>query len=281
MRLALPLLLAALIVAGCEDSTSPHSAPRPAAPRGLYSTTGDHEVLLQWLSNTEPDVTGYRVYIGDCPDVGCTYTQVGATSGVSYLVTGLADGVKRYFAVTAVNRDGRESDLSYEDVNDTPRPEGHFTLTSVQVDSTRSGWDFSTFSRVSSRSPNVDVVFSDDGVTYLMYCPYPVDTDIQDAGFGTSLDAVDVAPTQGWSPTHSVELIPGHCYVVWTHGDHYGKFRVTSIDPVTGVSADWAYQTDAGNTQLHARRPVEEGRGPMRTDLPLPAKPRLTLMTKR
>jgi hypothetical protein len=50
-----------------------------------------------------------------------------------------------------------------------------------------------------------------------------------------------------------VELIPGHCYIVWTWDDHYAKFRVTGLSSTT-VSMDWAYQTATGNPELHARR---------------------------
>jgi hypothetical protein len=38
---------------------------------------------------------------------------------------------------------------------------------------------------------------------------------IQDAGFRTTLDAW-TSPDHGWSPSGSVELIAGHCYIVWT-----------------------------------------------------------------
>jgi hypothetical protein len=81
-----------------------------------------------------------------------------------------------------------------------------------------------------------------------------VPNDIQDAGYASSLDAVDFSPvgqTAGWSPTGTVELIPGHCYIVWTWDDHYAKFRVTGLSATT-VSLDWAYQTATGNPELHA-----------------------------
>jgi len=74
------------------------------------------------------------------------------------------------------------------------------------------------------------------------------------------LDAIDIAPTQGWSPTGAVELLVGHCYVVWTRDDHYAKFRVTQITPPgpstpARVQFDWAYQVDPGNVELR-NRPV-------------------------
>lgn len=261
MRFVLPILALAVLLGGCDDdTTAPRDVHPPAAPRGFYSVTGDHQVRLSWLANTEGDVAGYRVYMADCPSgSSCPYTRIGSTAGTTFTVDGLSNGVTRYFAIAAYDYAGNESDLTYADVPDTPRPAGAFTLTSTQSNASQSGWDFSAFTRVSSGSPNVDIVFSDDGATYEMIAPF-TDTDIQDAGWATSLDAVDFAPNSGWSPTGRVELIQGHCYVVWTRDNNYAKFRVTGVGPGL-VTADWAYQTDTGNPELGARRPVsEEGR---------------------
>jgi hypothetical protein len=90
-------------------------------------------------------------------------------------------------------------------------------------------------------------------------------TDIQDAGYASSLDAVDFAPNAGWSPTGSVELIVGHCYVVWTRDDHYAKFRVTEIrPPAPGVPATvrlTGVPVDPGNRELRATRVKDGHRG--------------------
>jgi hypothetical protein len=100
--------------------------------------------------------------------------------------------------------------------------------------------------------------FGSNGSVYQMFVP-DFQTDIQDAGYASTLDAVDFAPTTGWSPTGTVELIVGHCYIVWTRDDHYAKFRVTDLKPSsTGspgrVTFDWAYQVDRGNRELRARK---------------------------
>jgi hypothetical protein len=91
----------------------------------------------------------------------------------------------------------------------------------------------------------------------MMFTPFQ-DTEIQDAGWAQSLDAVDFAPSAGWSPSGSVELVAGHCYVVWTHDDHYAKFRVTTVGPHR-VQLDWAYQIDPGNRELGAKRVRPDG----------------------
>ena len=256
MRKAIPILLAlaALGLAGCNDNTTqPRDVTPPAAPRGLFSVTGDDQVTLYWFANTESDVSGYRIYESPCasgPD--CPYDRVGATAATQFVVSGLTNGITRFYAVSAVDHAGNESPLSVNDVFDTPRPAGSAALNNFVNGTANAGWDFSAFSTVDKADPNTDIFFGYNGSVFQMFTP-DVNTDIQDAGYATSLDAVDFAPNAGWSPTGTVELIPGHCYVVWTRDDHFAKFRVTGLSPSV-VSFNWAYQTAAGNPELHARR---------------------------
>jgi len=251
MRTTLLCLAGALLIAGCNDNMTGTRDTTPAAPRGVASVTGDHEAILSWLSNTERDVVGYRVYVADCAD--CEYHLVGQTTTTSYIVSGLQNGVTRYFAVSAYDHGGNESDLSYETIFDTPRPEGTgLTLASVDADSMRAGYDFSDNAIVPYSSQNADVVFGASNGQLVLLAPF-TDTDIQDAGYATTLDAVDFAPQNGWSPTGTVELILGHCYIVRTpdaQGEHYAKLRVTALSS-TQVVLDWAYQVAPGNRELH------------------------------
>jgi hypothetical protein len=262
------LVLGALLLAGCHDD---RDVTPPAAPRGVYTVTGDQEVIIHWLANTEGDLVGYRVYEAPCATGGgCPYDPVGATTGTSFQVTGLANGVTRYFAVAAYDRAGNESRLSREILFDTPRPEGSNGILNNYLDTaTGSGYDFSTFSTAPWDDPATDMFYGDNGTVREMFVP-DFQTDIQDAGFASSLDAVDFAPSGGWSPSGSVELIVGHCYVVWTRDDHYAKFRVTDIRPsangVPGrVTFDWAYQVDPGNRELRAVKAKNGTAGAPRT----------------
>ena len=249
-------VLLALAAAGCQDNTT-QPAPPPAAPRGLYSVTGDGSVTLRWLANAEGNISGYHVYQATCADEStCPYDRVGTVGAgtTAFVVTGLTNGVTRFFAVAAVNSQNRESDLSYETVYDTPRPSGSGAAIGNYRGGhpTGAGWDFSAMLSRSSNDPLADIVYSDTLGIAEMYAA-DLNTDVQDAGFAASLDHVDFAPTDGWSPTGTVELIPGHCYVVWTRDNHYAKFRITSLTPTTAVF-DWAYQTDAGNGELRNHR---------------------------
>jgi len=245
-------LAAMLFLAGCNDSTAPRDLTPPAAPRGLASITGDREVFLSWLQNTEHDVAGYSIYQSSCVSgPACPYELIGTTTGTEFIVRGLQNGVTRHFALAAYDRAGNESALTYEDVFDTPRPEGEGrALDNYLEQPATSGYDFSAYLVRPFDDNEADVYFGSRDGTFLMLAPF-ADTDIQDAGYAASLDAVDYAPSGGWSPSGTAELIAGHCYVVWTHEDHYAKFRVTSLSP-TRVVFDWAYQVDPGNRELKA-----------------------------
>ena len=269
-RLLLPLMVLGILLAGCSEKTTAPVHP-PAAPRGLFSVTGDGEVTLVWLANTEADVVGYRIYQGPCGGLDCEYTRIAAIpapaglDSLEYVVTGLTNGETRFFAVAAVNRAGAESDLSYEDVFDTPRPAGTgLVLNNYLVYATNIGYDFSAFARTNVTDPPADVFFGyhEDSTGFIHQQVFVPDysTDIQDAGWVSSLDAVDFAPgpDSGWSPSGTVEAIVGHAYVVWTRDDHYAKFRITAVGPAQ-VTLDWAYQIDPGNRDLKAKPATEEG----------------------
>jgi hypothetical protein len=274
-RLLLPLITLGILLSGCHETTTAPANP-PAAPRGLYSVTGDTKATLVWLANTEPDVVRYRIYQGPCGGVDCEYTRIAsipAPAGaeyVQYVVTGLANGETRFFAVAAVNRAGAESDLSYDDVFDTPRPAGSgLVLNNYVVYDTNIGYDFSAFARTNTTSPPADIFYGyyEDSTGFINQQIFVPDysTDIQDAGYVTSLDAVDFAPgpDSGWSPNGTVCAIVGHAYVVWTRDNHFAKFRVTAVGP-TQVTLDWAYQIDPGNRELKAKPATGEGAGQRR-----------------
>jgi len=253
LRAMLGTLLAAILLPGCYDSTlAPRDVTPPAAPRGVYSVTGDTQVTFHWLANTEADVAGYNIYDSPCANgPGCPYSLVGTTVGTSFVVSGLGNGATKYFAVAAIDRAGNESDLSYDDIWDTPRPAGSGALLRPwQTQPALSGWDFAAHTVRAWNDARTDVYFSADSTIDLMLTRDPSSSDIQDMGFASSLDAVDFAPPAGWSPTGSVELIVGHNYVVWTSTNHYAKFRVIGLSGQ--LVFDWAYQIDPGNGQLRA-----------------------------
>ncbi len=84
-------------------------------------TIATNAAVLVWNPNTEPDLAGYRVYYGTAPGA---YQQVRGAGVVvndtTYTVTGLTSGARYYFAVTAFDGSGNESDYSGEVIKDIP-----------------------------------------------------------------------------------------------------------------------------------------------------------------
>lgn len=76
------------------------------------------ELTLTWDPNTEPDLAGYILYWGFSSSDYVFSVDVG--NQTSYTVTDLAPGATYYFAVTAYNTSGLESDYSNEVVYTVP-----------------------------------------------------------------------------------------------------------------------------------------------------------------
>jgi len=72
-------------------------------------------VSLAWDRNPESDVVGYRVYYGPASRRYTNSTYVG--NATTNLTTGLSNGATYFFAVTALDATGLESDFSKEVVS--------------------------------------------------------------------------------------------------------------------------------------------------------------------
>jgi hypothetical protein len=79
---------------------------------------GTSSVDLQWNPNTDPSVTGYNVYYGDASRTYTNVISVGNTTNTS--LGGLLEGKTYFFAVTAYDDSGDESDYSDETVYIVP-----------------------------------------------------------------------------------------------------------------------------------------------------------------
>jgi len=69
------------------------------------------DVSLTWGPSISPDITGYNVYFGNSSRTYGTPISIG--NQTAYTVSGLSAGT-HYFAVTALDVDGNESDFSNE-----------------------------------------------------------------------------------------------------------------------------------------------------------------------
>jgi hypothetical protein len=243
-----------LLTTGCNDQESVVALDLPPhRVDGVYSVTGDGLVTIYWRANQDDDIDFYRVYRNR--SATGTFTLVGSTNGTAYEDHDVQNGETYFYAVAAVDLAGQESpELSYENVFDTPRPEGfNVTLTDVDTGDPTSAWDFSARTRLSSLSANADIYYDADvaGGHFLVFAT--PGTLIQDAGY-VELVYVDYAPPSGWSADGVVEAIPGHSYIVLTREGHYAKFEVRNRDGAA-MLMDWAYQVAPDNPELARRLP--------------------------
>jgi hypothetical protein len=244
------------LVAGCGDDPVVAADNPPFPPDGVFSVTGDHLVTIYWNPNQESDLAGSQIYRGNVDIQGPYYPLAKVSkSQTQYADTNVNNGETWFYAVTAYDKAGHESDLSAEDVFDTPRPEGFgLVLVDLGQDASHAGYDFSSLSNsaISATSPSTaDIYFQiQAGVKYIVCAGAGVD--IQDYGL-IDLIGVDWAPVaDGWAPSKKAEAIAGHSYIVRVFNGtdyNYAKFFVNGA-PTSTVTLDWAYQTVAGNPEL-------------------------------
>jgi hypothetical protein len=250
-------IIAALAMIGCDQNNDEivyvvSEDNPPPVPQGVYSVTGDEEVLLYWLpiDDVNDDFSNYVVYRSDNdPDTG--YWEIGRTTNEYFVDDDVVNGHTYYYAVSSMDVDGNLSDLSYEYVLDTPRPQATgAVLFDSDVMPDYGGWDFSAYHNVNYLSVNCDIYLDKVGVFYLNVTN--VDIDIQDMGYTENLDEITYSPEYGWSENGWLEVILNHTYVVWTDDNHFAKIRVTAIGNES-VIFDWAYQVAPGNRELKPR----------------------------
>lgn len=236
----------------------------PSAPRGVYAVNLDDYVLICWYPNPEDDIAGYDIWRND--ELYGTYEYIGSVDVEipepyeycfeygDYVVPGEpANGEQYFYAVSAYDLDDNISDLSYEDVSATPRPEGFLTLYDGTAEPDSCGYDFSTLNNIAQDCtlPSTDIMFDTIGGVNTFSVRQP-GVKIQDYGYTYSFDDINLAPELGWSEAGMVEVIESHCYMLRlgeSTGQHYVKLWVYTVADGY-VDFWWAYQTDPYNTDL-------------------------------
>jgi len=86
----------------------------PATPAGLQATAGNAQVALSWNASTGATI----YYVKRSTTTGGPYTQVGAPSATNFTDTGLANGTKYFYVVSAYDSAGQSANSS--EVSATP-----------------------------------------------------------------------------------------------------------------------------------------------------------------
>lgn len=238
----------------CQTCCDPcYDDQPPAVPNGVGSITGDGYVVIYWNPVRGSDVAGYNVYksraeFGPYYRIGRVYRGE-ETEFYDYDVI---NGLTYYYAVTAFDNNGNESELSYETVDDTPRPEGWDAYWySTQFDPNSAGICFEDegLRIVPYNSVSSQYYLSSDSQGLLRIIPRGTNQ-IQDYGYTGHIDEVDEAPLDGWSQSlNGVEVIVGHSYVMRVSSGNYAKIRVKNVAPGWTI-IDWAYQIKRFSTEL-------------------------------
>lgn len=254
------------IVAGCTSECIECSDPAgtnapPFPPVGVFSITGDGQVEICWSENWEDDLAGYAVYRDDNNDGLFDWLADVDPTSLCFTDTDVTNGRTYDYAVLAFDTRNHESELSYEDVFDTPRPEGFNVVLSDYLgqNPATSGWDFVSRSVQAWDNITTDIYFGTltDQQTAgdVSYVFTAAGVDIQDYGYIADADEfavfVDWAPVQGWSNLGRVEAVNHHAYIVRVNNGHnnYAKIWVKSATR-DQVTLDWAYQEDPDNPEL-------------------------------
>ena len=237
---------------GCKEERYYVDTTPPNPPQNIYTVTGDNRIDIFWQHSAARDLAGYNIFVSDSYDG--KYTLIGNTANDYFVDLGAVNGQTYYYAISAYDFNGNESELSYDVVYDTPRPEGFnqsvFEYTQFP---NNSGYAFAEYLVVPFDDDKADFFFEKyDGKYYLDVW---TDTDIQDMGATTDIYDISAAPLDGWVPVIEgenvkyTEAIVGHTYVIWTWDNHFAKVRVSYISSER-IVFDWAYQTAEGNPEL-------------------------------
>lgn len=236
---------------GCPDPAGTNAPPFP--PVGVFSITGDDQVEICWTQNWENDIAGYAVYWSDTLEGLYAWLEDVDASTTCYTDTDINNRETRFYAVLAFDTRGNESDLSYEAVFDTPRPEGFNVVLSDYLGQTpgTSGWDFPTRTVQPWDNITTDIYFGtltdQQTATNVSYIFTAAGVDIQDYGYIADGDEfevfVDWAPDQGWSNLGRVEAVVHHAYILRINDGsvNYAKIWLKSVTN-SQVTLDWAYQ---------------------------------------
>jgi len=260
------IVLVTLIITGCEENIV-YVDPQPAPPTGLTSITGDEAVYLFWYAVDEQDIEAYAIYRNtNGPDNAFYFQNEISSSHTSWTDYDVDNEETYYYAVTAIDENGQESELS-DYTYDTPRPEGANAVIYAYDEDyyyDYTGFDLYRGERVPYNDyTNCDIYIANyEGSGPLYIYVRHDDYFIQDFGYAEDFDDVGYAPEDGWSNFNSLEAIDGHIYILkLRHFDewHYARIWITDLDDnPASMQFHWAYQLDEDNRELKIRPDMQK-----------------------
>lgn len=145
----LPMLCSALL-AGCgggdsdstsETPTTPITAFVPAAPDNISAAEGKGRVSINWSEVV--DATSYNIYYGSAAGVTAANGTKVTNAVAPQIISGLTDGTRYYFVVTALNAAGesiKSSEVSARPAANKALAAGYYHSVAVHVDGYVYAW---------------------------------------------------------------------------------------------------------------------------------------------
>ncbi len=96
---------------GINNEEPPDTIP-PSAPQNLQAQAGNGLINFSWSANKEPDLDGYRLYLGTSSGNYSQNIDVGKVT--TYMQSSLINGQTYYAALSAYDENDNESSLSSE-----------------------------------------------------------------------------------------------------------------------------------------------------------------------
>jgi Fibronectin type III domain len=268
------IALLTVLGAGCDPTSTTTVQPKELAPPlGLTSVTGSGAVTLQWrASNYDEGREGFQVYqasgtqpsipgqsipgaFGTTPVATLTANQEAGT--FTKTVTGLTDGTTYSFLVVAFKDGGNKLSRPSDVITDTPRRESATTIDLTNGVGNVRFIEVGLDPLVASASATGADVLCQSFNAGAGDRPGMVGQSaarVQDLGFVATWDEIDEAPLGSGSypdASHSVEILIGHVYAVFTGDNHYAKIWITDLHSADfGYICRVAYQPQAGNNEL-------------------------------
>jgi hypothetical protein len=92
----------------------------PAPPAQIVAAAGDGFVDLSWKKNMQPEVGGYRIYIGTKSGEYWERLPIDAGNAASLHVEGLKNGVLYYFSISSYTRNGQVDGIFSKEIRARP-----------------------------------------------------------------------------------------------------------------------------------------------------------------
>ena len=96
------------LISDFSDTITLRTKPKPRAPEGLNAALKEGNMILTWSANTEPDIVSYNVFEKGFFGL----TKIGTVKEPRFIKAGPKPGKSKDYLVTAVDRDGLESEQS-------------------------------------------------------------------------------------------------------------------------------------------------------------------------